>query len=182
MKSEMTARSLVTLLNTIEGAGIDVWLDGGWGVDALLGSRHRAHHDVDLIVRVSDTPRLREILSPDGFRVDKGSPPHSFILANGVGLEIDIHAVVFDGAGNGVYRMENGRNWIYPAPGFDGRGTVAGRAVRCLTPEVQMLCHADGYEPVEKDYHDMELLAKRFRLDLPSRLQRETNSARTGRS
>ncbi len=35
-KSEMTSSALVELLRSIESAAIPVWLDGGWGVDALL--------------------------------------------------------------------------------------------------------------------------------------------------
>jgi hypothetical protein len=50
---------------------------------------------------------------------------------------------------------------------------VGGRRVRCLTPEAQVFCHAFGYELKEKDYRDMELLAERFRLELPPQLRRD---------
>ncbi len=39
-----------------------------------------------------------------------------------VGIESDIHAVNFDDQGNGIYRMQNGEDWIYPAVGFGGQG------------------------------------------------------------
>ena len=29
---------------------IEIWLDGGWGVDALLGKETRQHNDIDLFV------------------------------------------------------------------------------------------------------------------------------------
>lgn len=32
-------------------AEIKVFLDGGWGVDALLGYQSRAHNDIDIFVR-----------------------------------------------------------------------------------------------------------------------------------
>jgi len=47
-------------------------------------------------------------------------------MSVGSGLEVDIHAVVFDGEGNGVYRMQNGEDWIFPAEGFRGRGVIDG--------------------------------------------------------
>jgi lincosamide nucleotidyltransferase A/C/D/E len=99
-------------------------------------------------------------------------PPDSFVLADGAGLEVDVHAVRFDERSDGLYRMQNGETWVFPAEGFVGRGVVEGRRVRCLSPEAQVLCHAHGYEPVEKDFRDMELLRQRFGVELPPQLQR----------
>lgn len=101
-------------------------------------------------MRVDDVPRLEKILGSRGFGKRRGSPPGSFVLGDDAGLEVDVHAVVFDGDGNGLYRMENGENWVYPAEGFVGRGVVDGTAVLCLSPTVQVLCHTYGYEPSEK--------------------------------
>jgi lincosamide nucleotidyltransferase A/C/D/E len=168
----MTSAALLELLRLLDDAAIPVWLDGGWGVDALLERQTRQHRDVDVIVRVADVPRLRELLGRRGFAVREGTLPDSFVLADGAGLEVDVHAVVFDDAGNGVYRMQNGQDWVYPAEGFAGRGAVDGVGVRCLTPAVQVLCHAHGYTPVEKDLRDMALLEERFGVALPPQLQR----------
>src|SRR5262245_59427722 len=129
-KPEMTAAALVELLDLFEGAAIPIWLDGGWGVDALLQTQTRAHKDVDIILSVADVPKLQELLAMRGFAVREGNPPHSFVLANGAGLEVDVHAVTFDDAGNGVYRMQNGEDWVFPTDGFSGRGLVEGMTVR----------------------------------------------------
>ena len=171
-RSEMTSLALVGLLRLIEGAQIPVWLDGGWGVDALLGTQTRTHKDVDLILSVRDVPELQELLSRRGFRLKDGEPPDSFVLADGAGLEVDVHAVTFDEEGNGIYRMRNGEDWVYPAEGFGGSGLVAGARVRCLSPAAQVLCHAHGYTPTEKDFRDMELLRHRFGVELPPHLRR----------
>jgi len=156
----------------LDEASIAVWLDGGWGVDTLLQTRTRPHKDVDIILRVSDVPKLREILGRRGFAVKEGSPPNSFVLANGSGLEVDVHAVVFDEGGNGVYRMQNGEDWIYPAEGFSGRGVVGGKRVNCLSATARVLCHAHGYTPTEKDFRDTALLQERFGVELPPQLKR----------
>ena len=168
---EMTSSALVELLRFLEDRGISVWLDGGWGVDALLEKQTRRHRDVDIILAVADVPVLREILGGRVFAIKQGSPPNSFVLADGSGLEVDVHAVVFDADGNGVYLMENGEYWVYPAEGFAGRGVVAGTRVRCLSPTTQVLCHAEGYEPTEKDRRDMEHLRVRFGIELPPHLR-----------
>jgi lincosamide nucleotidyltransferase A/C/D/E len=171
MKSEMTAQAAVELLRQFEAAGIDVWLDGGWAVDAALGEQTRTHKDLDIILQVSDLQRLREVLDERGFRLREGGTESNFVLADDSGLEIDVHAMVFDETGNGVYRMQNGEDWIFPNAGFAGRGSILGVGVRCLTPEVQVLCHAHGYVPTEKDLRDMELLEARFGVELPPHLQ-----------
>lgn len=168
---EMPASALVELLRILDDAGIPVWLDGGWGVDTLLQTQTRPHKDVDLVLQVADVPVLRELLERRGFTFNRGTPPNSFVLADGAGLEVDIHAVNFDDGGNGIYRMENGQDWIYPAEGFSGRGIVAGRSVRCLTPATQVLCHANGYTPTAKDFRDMKLLRQRCGVELPPQLE-----------
>jgi lincosamide nucleotidyltransferase A/C/D/E len=49
----MTAADVVEILGWLRAASADVWLDGGWGVDALVGEQTREHKDLDLIVRDS---------------------------------------------------------------------------------------------------------------------------------
>jgi lincosamide nucleotidyltransferase A/C/D/E len=158
----MTEADVLAVLETLDGAGIESWLDGGWGVDALLGEQTRPHEDVDLVLRVSDVAPMREALTGDGFELNRGDPESNFVLRDGAGREIDVHPVRFDEAGNGVYRMENGEDWIYPTEGFTGRGRIGGREVVCLSADVQMLGHTGGYEPHWTDFHDMRLLNERF--------------------
>ncbi|HEX8174652.1 MAG TPA: nucleotidyltransferase family protein [Pyrinomonadaceae bacterium] len=168
----MSSAALIELLLLFESAGIPVWLDGGWGVDALLQRQTRTHKDVDIVLPVKDVPKLRELLSAKGFAVREGKPPDSFVLADGAGLEVDVHAATFDESGNGIYRMQNGEDWVYTAEYLSGQGKIDGKSVRCLTPEAQVSCHAHGYTLAENDYRDMELLAERFRLELPAQLRR----------
>lgn len=158
----MTAADVIGILDLLDPAGVESWLDGGWGVDALLGEQTRDHDDVDLVTRVSDVPAMRDALAGEGFELNRGEPDSNFVLRDGRGREIDVHPVRFDKGGNGVYRMEDGEDWIYPAEGFTGRGRIEGRDVKCLSPDVQMLGHAGGYEPHWTDFHDMRLLNNRF--------------------
>ena len=168
----MPSPALLELLQLLTDSDLAFWLDGGWGVDALLGMQTREHKDVDIIVPVSDLTKLRNILARQGFALREGGTPSNFVLVDRSGLEIDVHAVTFDKDGNGVYRMANDQDWIYPAAGFRGQGTVESLPVRCLSPEIQVLGHAHGYIPTEKDVEDMERLRARFGVDLPPHLRR----------
>lgn len=172
----MTFTALAELLQLFDSAGIEVWLDGGWGVDALLGAQTRPHKDLDIILRAADLSRLREILAKRGFEVRHGGTESNFVLVDRSGLEVDVHAIVFNEGGDGVYRMANGQDWIFPASGFSHQGMINGIAVRCLSPETQVLCHAHGYVPTEKDVEDMERLRARFGVELPPQLQRRLSS------
>jgi lincosamide nucleotidyltransferase A/C/D/E len=157
-----SASDVETVLQRLEHAEVEAWLEGGWGVDALVGEQTREHHDLDLIVRVDDVPAMRGILAAAAFELVSGVPDSNFVLRDAAGREIDVHPVRFDGAGNGHYRMADGNDWVFPANGFKGIGRVGQRTVRCLTPDVQMLCHATGYVPDDTDLHDMRLLNARF--------------------
>lgn len=59
----MDAETVVALLDLFEANGIAVWLDGGWGVDALLGKQSRAHGDLDVALDHGDVARLRDLLT-----------------------------------------------------------------------------------------------------------------------
>jgi lincosamide nucleotidyltransferase A/C/D/E len=166
---DMTADAVVALLDALEDRGVAVWLDGGWGVDALLGEQTRPHDDLDVIIPLHDVPTLQATLRQLGYSLIRGVPPMSFEMTDRDGRQVDVHPVVFDETGDGVYQMED-RQWPYPAEGFSGVGQILGRRVRCLTPEVQVLCHA-GYELDANDVRDLQALHDRFGVEPPAGAQ-----------
>jgi lincosamide nucleotidyltransferase A/C/D/E len=165
----MDSQSLVSVIALLEADGIAVWLDGGWGVDALLGHQTREHDDLDLVIELDHAGRIIELLEDFGYSLVAGAPPKSFVTVDARGRQVDVHPVAFDAEGGGVYEMDDGKEWVYPSQGFTGRGSVDERPVRCLSPEVQVLVHA-GYELTAKDYHELYLLHERFGVELPSAL------------
>ena len=77
----MNSSAVVELLRFLDEGDIEVWLDGGWGVDALLGLETRPHKDVDIIARLSDTEKLRDVLHGKGFVIRPGGTASNFVLA-----------------------------------------------------------------------------------------------------
>ena len=165
----MDSTSLVEVVDSLEKAGIDVWIDGGWGVDALLERQLREHDDLDLVCELRHAERVIELLARLGYELAAGGPPKSFVCVDSRGRQVDVHPVTFHAEGGGRYQMEDGRVWVYPAQGLAGQGRVAGRRVRCLSPEVQVIVHA-GYELGEKDYRELYLLRERFGVQVPAEL------------
>jgi hypothetical protein len=114
---------------------IDVWIDGGWGVDALLGEQTRAHRDLDIAGQHRDVPRLRASLEARGYKdVPRDDTRDcNFVLGDSLGHQIDVHSYAFDSAGNHVYGVE------YPVESLTGTGSVNGHPVRRISPEVKMI-------------------------------------------
>jgi lincosamide nucleotidyltransferase A/C/D/E len=165
----MSAPSVLKVIDLLEVEGIEAWIDGGWGVDALLGRETREHDDLDLVAEIRHSERIIELLYRLGYELVDGAPPKSFVLVDRLGRQVDVHPVTFNAEGAGVYQMEGDRVWVYPAEGFSGRGSIDGRPVRCLSPEVQVIVHA-GYELTEKDYRELYLLRDRFGVEPPDEL------------
>jgi lincosamide nucleotidyltransferase A/C/D/E len=163
----MDGARVLDLLALLESAGVTVWLDGGWCVDALLGSQTRPHDDLDLIARLTDVSELEAALAGVGYARVHGEPPSSFELVDAEGHQVDVHPVRFTSTGEAIYRMENGADWTYPRDSLAAVGSILGREVRCQTPEMQMLSHATGYAFDDAHRADVAALAERFDLPLP---------------
>ena len=127
----MDEEPVLDLLARLAVAELDVWLDGGWGVDALLAEQTRAHDDLDLVSWIEDSNRLEEVLAECGYRTAGGGLPSSFELVDDAGHQVDVHPVAFDDQGDGIYVMADGSRWVYPAAAFGwvGQHRRAGRAV-----------------------------------------------------
>jgi lincosamide nucleotidyltransferase A/C/D/E len=134
----MVATDVVEILGWLSAASVDVWLDGGWGVDALVGEQTRKHNDLDLIVRDAHEPRMREALATHGFMQVARDPAQNFILADERGREVDVHPVRFDDQGNGHLLSEDGVPFGHSAEAFAAMGSVSGYSVACLSAEAQM--------------------------------------------
>ena len=158
----MTAEDVVEIVGWLAASGVDVWLDGGWGVDALIGEQTREHEDLDLIVRDAHEAVMREVLASHGFAEQHDSVPQNFVLADGGGREVDVHPVTFDDVGDGHLRTYDGEPFGHPAAAFAAVGSIAGESFACLSPEAQMSNHSWGYTPDDTDVRDMRLLHERL--------------------
>jgi lincosamide nucleotidyltransferase A/C/D/E len=163
----MIATDVIGLYAELEDLGITIWIDGGWGVDALLGEQTRPHQDLDIAVQQKDVPKLRQLLQARGYKEIKleEARPWNFVLGDENGREIDFHVIVIDDKGNGLYGpTEKGE--MYPAASLTGTGSIIGRMVRCISPEWVVRFHS-GYKLKEKDFRDVSALCKKFGIELP---------------
>ncbi|MFE6890944.1 nucleotidyltransferase domain-containing protein [Streptomyces sp. NPDC057694] len=157
----MTAEDVTSLLELLRKAGAEVWVGGGWGIDALVGEQTRDHYDLDLMHRQEQEPAVVAALAAAGFHESLSWRPVRFVVTAPDGREIDLHPLVFADDGSAVQAsLEPGRPFRYPAAAFV-TGAVAGTAVPCLSAEQQVSFH-QGYEPRDRDLHDMAQLRRVF--------------------
>ena len=179
----MPAEEVVALYALLAGRGVRVWVDGGWGVDALLGEETRPHKDLDALVNLDDLGALAAVLADRGFALKEiwgenrwvahaarlpligregraGSEvATAFVLRDSAGHEIDVHALTVDRHGAGIAAWES--DLAYPPEALAGRGVIAGTPVRCVSAAMQVATHT-GYALQAKDLHDLRLLHERF--------------------
>jgi lincosamide nucleotidyltransferase A/C/D/E len=76
-------------------------------------------------------------------------------------MGIDLHLLVFARDGSAVQASpDRERPFVHPASCFV-TGVVAGTVVPCLSAEQQVSFH-QGYEPSDRDRHDMARLRQTF--------------------
>jgi lincosamide nucleotidyltransferase A/C/D/E len=179
----LDASDVLVILDQLDQAGLVVWLDGGWGVDALLGHHSRPHQDLDLVIARDDCAAAEAALAGMGFQPDLAAAPGGPaqpLLVDADGRRVDLHVVVFDRHGNGWQELGGGAWGVYPVEGPSGVGVVGGQQVRCLTP--QQVRHHLGYPLDDGDRHDLGLLAERFGVAVPPGIQPPAGGRRPDRS
>src|SRR5919198_2493494 len=96
-QTEMSGEAVVELVQLCEQNGIEIIVDGGWGVDALLGEQTRSHADLDIALQHKDVPRLRAQLEARGYKdVPRDDTRDcNFVLGDDQGHEVDFHSYTF---------------------------------------------------------------------------------------
>jgi lincosamide nucleotidyltransferase A/C/D/E len=163
----MESTDVLDLYKELQQLGVQIWIDGGWGVDALLQKQTRAHNDLDIAIQLKDVATFRKLLKSRNYREIKLeiARPHNFVLGDARAHEIDVHVIVMDDDGNGIYGPPE-KGEMYPAAALTGQGTINGQPVRCISPEWTIKFHS-GYELKEKDFKDVAALCEKFGITLP---------------
>ena len=162
-----TAPQVLAALDELAAEGVQGWLAGGWGVDALIGRQTRTHNDIDFVVGNEEPPfkQIGQALAREGFWFvgtfhHPGIPiPWCHTWRHRAGAKVEVlpvplHKPPFapDAADVGGVRQPF------------AEGSIDGRSVPCLSAELQLLLRK-GYPQREVDDHDVALL--RAYLGLP---------------
>ena len=163
----MKAADVVDIIKLLSGQQIEVYVDGGWCVDALAGEQTREHLDLDIALPHKFGKKLRGVLQEKGF--EEHYVPDSwecnYVLRNTEGLLVDVHTYELDEHGMNIFGVP------YEAIHLTGIGLINGYAVKCVSAEWTMKFHT-GYVLDENDYHDVLVLSRKFGLPIPPEYDR----------
>jgi lincosamide nucleotidyltransferase A/C/D/E len=165
----LSAQAAADLYEALRDRGVRCWVMGGWGVDALVGSQTREHHDLDVLVLGDDLTALAEVFDDEGFLiqhvweeenrwldVDGTRWPTAFVAANSQGVELDVHLIELRGS---AVRPLCNVPWPLEADSLEGRGVISGRPVDCVSARTQLAMHR-GYELPEAHQCDVDQLTR----------------------
>src|SRR5579864_1737887 len=165
----MKSSDVIELVELLERRGVDVWLNGGWGIDALLGRQTRDHDDLDITIATTNREKCDAVLKAAGFATFRVDNDFNWVLIDDRGRKVDVHLVDFNqtmGNADGVTKY-GPAGLPFAVGALEGRGVIAGTAVNCETAEFQVRGHTT-YTPDETDYRDILALCREFGLEMPA--------------
>ena len=167
-KAKMSASDVLELLNIFERFAIKVWLNGGWGVDALLGYQTREHDDLDITISATDRQRYSDAMAEIGFTTYRVDNDFNWVLIDGRRRLVDVHLVDLaeTRAGDDGIDVYGSAGLPFEVGSLNGSGEIAGRKVMCETADFQVRGHT-RYKPDEQDYQDVLALCRAFSIELP---------------
>jgi lincosamide nucleotidyltransferase A/C/D/E len=152
----MPISEVLTVLDRLASAGCRFWLEGGWGVDALVGRQTRPHRDVDVDIDADDEGLALSVLAELGYRVETDWRPNRVeLIAPGRGW-VDVHPLIVDAEGNARQAALDGGFHQFPKSYFV-EGALYGVPIPCFSPAAQR-AFRQGYELRDVDQQDLALL------------------------
>ena len=157
----MSVDDVIEIISGLSEAGVTLWVDGGWCVDALVGYELREHNDLDIAISRQYEKALQDWLTAQGY-TERPSPDKSawnYVVGDDMGRLIDIHVFEFDNDGEHIYGIE------YPRESLSGHSILGNIEINCINPE-WMFCFKTGYTPAEKDIIDVHALADKYGFEI----------------
>ncbi len=156
----------VKIISLFRSKGIQIYLDGGWGVDALVGFESRVHNDIDIFIEQRNKERAIKLLKNNGYTetvMEYTTLDHT-VWQDDKEKIIDLH--IFSRNNNGDLVFEGD---TFPKEAFSGKGRIGNLEVDCITPEWQVRFHS-GYQLDDNDLKDILMLCNKFDLAVPDEI------------
>ena len=152
---DMRGDEVIRIVDWLEGAGVIYQINGGWGVDALVGRQTRPHRDLDVFIDTVHQIDFMSWLYSRGYRVVEDWRPVRVELVGPKG-RVDVHPMRIDAAGDGVQQGLGDEVFVHAARDRTS-GRIGGHAVVVASAE-RLRELRDGYVPRAIDHHDIEQL------------------------
>jgi lincosamide nucleotidyltransferase A/C/D/E len=159
----MRTSEVLAVLRALDEADVPAWVQGGWGVDALVGGSERPHRDLDLVLSGEHEDRALRALERAGYGIRVREAVCEWIpvrlwLQDRSRRFVDLKPGAFPfskSAPPGAERLVE-QIGIDPSAAF-ATGVLGGHPVPCLSAEVQLAAY-NGYPQREIDRLDVARL------------------------
>ena len=99
-KEIVTKENLIEVLDLLDSMEMRYWIDGGWGIDILLGKQNREHRDIDVDFDGEFTDALLNKLKEIGYEIVVDWSPSRIELYHPELSYIDIHPLIINEDGS----------------------------------------------------------------------------------
>lgn len=153
--SEMTAAEVVHVVAWLDAGSVVYQVNGGWGIDGLVGRQTRTHQDLDLFIDAAREADLLAWLAFRGYRITQDWRPVRVELSGPRG-RVDVHPMRVDAGGNGVQQGFGHEVYLHA---LEDRviGQIGGCPVVVASAERARELRR-GYPPRDVDRHDLAQL------------------------
>ena len=160
-------RLIYRVVDVLSTAAVQVWLFGGWGLDARIGRITRSHGDVEFWVCRSHAARSKTVLVAAGATALATQPPEE--ACEFVWDGVSFSTAYFDRRADGTVVQLRGRwsDWVLPAESFgedagqlDGIPVPAMSVAGMLAMKEQFPALRNGGPWRDKDIEDIAVLRK----------------------
>ncbi|MGG5369202.1 nucleotidyltransferase domain-containing protein [Enterococcus sp. AZ196] len=148
---------IIDLLNELD---IRYWIEGGWGIDVLVGKQTRPHRDIDIDFDAEEEQLLLNKLIEMGYKIITDQRPTRAELYHPNYGYIDIHPFIISDAGIMQQANPEGGYYELNAEWFSKR-IFEGRQIPCVSVEGQRIFHS-GYDLRAVDHADLKALKRAF--------------------
>jgi lincosamide nucleotidyltransferase A/C/D/E len=152
----MSVSHVLEVLDALRSVGCRCWLEGGWGVDALVGRQTRAHRDIDVDFDARYENEVLKALTYVGYSIETDWRPNRLELTASGSRWVDLHPLVIDDNGDARQAALDGGWHEFPRSWFT-TGTLGGITVPCVSVVAQRRFHS-GYALRSIDLLDLAQL------------------------
>lgn len=152
--------SLRLIIDLLDELNIRYWVEGGWGIDILVGKQTRDHRDIDIDFDANAESVLLKKLTQQGYKIVIDERPTRMELYHPKYGYLDLHP--FDLSEPGMMKQANpAGGWFELSSDWFTESSFEGRSIPCVSVEGQRLFHS-GYELREIDRIDLKNLNETY--------------------
>lgn len=152
--------SFLMIVDMLNSLNIRYWIEGGWGIDVLIGKQTRPHRDIDVDFDADYENVLLDRLAGIGYQIITDARPIRIELYHSVYGFIDIHPFILSEPGRMRQANPDG-GWFDLDASWFSEAVFEGRIIPCVSTQGQRLFHS-GYELREIDQADLKSLNDAF--------------------